>query len=87
MNDTNNITNAELEEIVTKITSEGNIAPVAAILKNNMLDKDKDKDKFYSKIRAPYERVFANQSKRVRYRGIAKNQFAAFMSAICFDLI
>jgi len=28
---------------------------------------------------AIYERVFAHQSKRVRYRSVAKNQFAAFM--------
>jgi len=59
---------------------------LAAILKNNMHDKNPDKDRFYSKIRAPYERVFANQNKRVRYCGIAKNQFAAFMIAICFNL-
>ena len=59
---------------------------LAAIKKNNMKDKNKDKDRWYSKIRAPYERVFAHQNKRVRYRGVAKNQFAAFMQAICFNL-
>lgn len=26
------------------------------------------------------------REKRVRYRGIAKNQFALFMQAICFNL-
>lgn len=51
-----------------------------------MKDKNKEKDAWYTKLRAPYERVFAHQSKRVRYRGIAKNQFAAFMQAICFNL-
>ena len=59
---------------------------LAAIKKNNMKDKNADQDRWYSKIRAPYERVFANNSKRVRYKGIAKNQFAAFMQAICFNL-
>ncbi len=59
---------------------------LAAIRKNNMLDKNKDQDRWYTKIRAPYERVFAHQNKRARYRGIAKNQFAAFMYAICFNL-
>lgn len=59
---------------------------LAAILKNNMHGKNKDKDRFYSAIRAPYERVFAHRNKTVRYRGIAKNQFAAFMNAICFNL-
>ena len=59
---------------------------LAAVKKNNMKDKNKEKDAWYTKLRAPYERVFAHQSKRVRYRGIAKNQFAAFMQAICFNL-
>lgn len=59
---------------------------LAAIKNNNMKDKNKDKDRWYSKIRAPYERVFAQRNKNVRYNGIAKNQFAAFMQAICFNL-
>jgi len=59
---------------------------LAAIKRNNMKGKNKDQDYWFTKIRAPYERVFAHQSKRVRYRGIAKNQFAAFMQAICFNL-
>ena len=58
---------------------------LAAIKKNNMKDKNKDLDKYYSSIRSPFERVFSKESKRVRYRGIAKNQFAAFMQAICFN--
>jgi IS5 family transposase len=59
---------------------------LAAIKKNNMKDKNRDKDAWYTKLRAPYERVFAQQNKRVRYRGVAKNQFAAFMQAIGFNL-
>jgi IS5 family transposase len=59
---------------------------LAAILKNNIKGKNRDKDRWYSKIRAPYERVFSQQNKRVRFRGVAKNQFAAFMEAICFNL-
>lgn len=59
---------------------------LAAIKTNNMKDKNKDKDKWYSKIRAPYERVFSQRNKRVRYTGIAKNQFAGFMYALCFNL-
>jgi IS5 family transposase len=57
-----------------------------AIKKNNMKGKDKDQDRWFSGIRSPYERVFSHESKRVRYRGIAKNQFAEFMKAICFNL-
>lgn len=59
---------------------------LAAIKKNNMLEKNKDKDRWYTKIRAPYERVFSQQRRRTRYCGIAKNQFAEFMEAICFNL-
>lgn len=59
---------------------------LAAIKKNNMKDKNKDKDAWYTQLRAPYERIFAQQTKRIRYRGVAKNQFAAFMQAICFNL-
>ena len=59
---------------------------LAAIKKNNMKGKNKDLDRWYSKIRSPYESVFSKREKRVRYQGIAKNQFAAFMQAICFNL-
>jgi len=51
-----------------------------------MKSKNKDKDRWYSSLRSPYERVFSQRERRVRYRGIAKNQFAAFMQAICFNL-
>ena len=32
------------------------------------------------------KRVFSKREKRVRYRGVAKNQFAEFMHAMCFNL-
>lgn len=57
-----------------------------AIKKNNMKGKNKDQDRWFSQLRSPYERVFAHQNKRVRYKGVAKNQFAEFMKAICFNL-
>jgi IS5 family transposase len=59
---------------------------LAAIKKNNMRGKNFDLDRYYSRLRAPYERVFSKDNKRVRYTGIAKNQFAEFMKAICFNL-
>ena len=59
---------------------------LAAIKKNNMKGKNRDQDRWYSGVRSPYERVFSQRERRVRYRGIAKNQFAAFMQAICFNL-
>ena len=57
-----------------------------AIKKNNMKGKNKELDRWVSQLRSPYERVFSKQSKRVRYRGVVKNQFSAFMQAICFNL-
>ena len=59
---------------------------LVAIKKNNMKDKNKDLDRWVTKIRSPYERVFSKDNKRVRYVGIAKNQFAEFMKAICLNL-
>lgn len=59
---------------------------LCAIKKNNMKDKNKDKDKWFSAIRAPYERVFSQDNKRARYKGIAKNQFSEFMRAIAFNM-
>ena len=52
---------------------------------NNMKDKNFDKDKWISKARSPYERVFSKVSKRSRYRGIAKNQFQVFMESLAFN--
>ena len=59
---------------------------LAAIKLNNMKTKNKDLDKWYTKLRSPYERVFSKRNKRVRYLGVAKNQFAEFMNAISFNL-
>lgn len=57
-----------------------------AIKKNNMIDKNKDLDRWLSAIRSPYERVFSKQNKRVKYKGIAKNQFAELFNDMCFNL-
>jgi len=51
-----------------------------------MKEKNQDLDRWISKIRSPYERVFSKLNHRVRYRGIEKNQFAAFMQAMAFNL-
>lgn len=58
---------------------------LCAVKKNNMKGKNRDLDRYYTAIRAPFEHVFSKQNKRVRYRGIAKNQFSAFMQAITFN--
>lgn len=64
----------------------GNGCHDATIKKNNMKKKNFDLDRWHTKIRAPYERVFSQINHRVRYKGIAKNQFWAFMNAISFNL-
>lgn len=57
-----------------------------AIKKNNMKAKNKDLDRWITAIRSPYERVFSQQRRRVRYQGVVKNQFAVFMESIVFNL-
>ena len=69
-----------------QMIAKANNIHLCAIKKNNMKDKNHDLDRWYSGLRAPYERVFSNQSKRTRYKGIAKNQFHAFMQTIAFNL-
>ena len=57
-----------------------------AILKNNMIGKNKDKDRWISSVRAPFEGIFSKQEKRARYRGTAKVQLQAFMDSIVHNL-
>ena len=51
-----------------------------------MKGKNFDLDSYYTFIRSPFERVFSQDNKRLRYLGVAKNQFAEFMNALCFNL-
>lgn len=55
------------------------------ILKNNMKAKNRDLDKWITKLRSPYERTFSKQNQRTRYKGIAKNQAAEFLYAIAYN--
>ena len=56
------------------------------ILKNNMKLKNKDKDKWISKLRMPFERIFSKSRKRTRYMGLAKTQMQAFMEATVHNI-
>ena len=58
----------------------------ATIQRNNMKGKDKERDKWRSKMRAPFERVFSKTNHRVRYRGVAKNQFYLLMETIGINI-
>lgn len=53
-----------------------------AILKNNMRQKNRDKDRWLSAVRMPFEGIFAHQNRRARYRGLVKTQFQAFLQAM-----
>lgn len=56
------------------------------ILKNNMKGKNKDKDKWLTKVRMPYEGTFSKLSSRTRYMGLAKTQMQAFLEAFIFNV-
>jgi IS5 family transposase len=43
-----------------------------AILKENMKNKNRDKDRFLTRLRMPYEGVFSKMDKKARYKGLAK---------------
>ena len=57
-----------------------------AIMKNNMRLKNKDKDKWLSKVRAPFENVFSKADRRTIYRGTAKVQMQVFLEAIVHNV-
>ena len=57
-----------------------------AILKQNMIGKNKDLDRWRSAVRAPFEGVFSKFEKRARYRGLANVQFQFFMDALVHNI-
>lgn len=58
----------------------------AVILKNNMVGKDKAKDRWLTRLRMPYEGTFSRMRKRTRYVGIVKNQFEGYLEAMVFNI-
>ena len=52
------------------------------ILKNNAKEKNKDKDCWLTKVRAPFENIFSKNEKKARYRGTAKVQLQVYFEAI-----
>lgn len=57
-----------------------------AIKKNNRSDKNHDLDRFLSRLRMPFEGVFAKLQTQARYRGIVKVQFQALAEALAHNL-
>ncbi|MDI6758227.1 MAG: hypothetical protein QMD94_00910 [Candidatus Omnitrophota bacterium] len=68
------------ETIITKGCHSG------AILKNNMKGKNKNKDRWLTSIRSPFESVFSKWERRARYRGLLKVQLQIFLEAIVFNV-
>lgn len=57
----------------------------ATILKNNMKGKNKDRDRWITRIRSPFESIFSKKSRKARYRGLAKVQLQTYLEAIVFN--
>lgn len=55
------------------------------ILKDNMREKNKDKDRWLTQVRMPYEGIFSKMRKRTWYLGRVKNQFEVFLEALAFN--
>ncbi len=55
------------------------------IKRDNMKNKNRDLDRWITKLRAPFERTFSKQNKRVRYKGVAKNQTAEYLYAMAYN--
>lgn len=58
----------------------------AVIQKNDKKSKNKDRDRFFSKIRSPFESTFSHRSKRCRYRSTDKVTFQCIANAIAYNL-
>lgn len=57
-----------------------------AILRNNMKGENKDKDRWLSKVRSPFENIFSKDGIRARYRGRGKNQLQGFLESIVHNV-
>jgi IS5 family transposase len=58
----------------------------ATIRKNNNKTKNRDLDKWRSKVRMPFEGVFSKQKKKARYRGRVKVFMQCVLEALCHNL-
>ncbi len=65
---------------------KANGCTAATIRKNNNPKKNKDLDRWRSKVRMPFESVFSKQNKRAKYRGKLKVTFQCFAEAIVYNL-
>ncbi|OIP99670.1 hypothetical protein AUK40_00640 [Candidatus Wirthbacteria bacterium CG2_30_54_11] len=54
--------------------------------KENNKEKNRDLDRWLSKVRMPFENVFSQKQRRARYRGTAKVQLQVTMEALTYNL-
>ena len=55
------------------------------ILKRNMKDKNRDKDRWLSSVRMPFENVFARHNGKARYRTTERVQFQGLMESFAHN--
>ena len=67
-------------------TLDANGCHDATIKRDNMKIKNRDKDRWISRMRSPYERVFSKTPNRMRYLGLDKAQFQVGAFAIAHNL-
>jgi len=70
----------------TNTIVQSNNCFIGTIKKNNNKEKNRDIDKFHSKLRMPFESTFSRLNRRARYRGHVKVTMQAFLQAICYNL-
>lgn len=56
------------------------------ILKNNMKEKNKDKDCWLTQVRAPFENIFSKNEQKARYKGNAKVQLQVYLEALVHNI-
>lgn len=71
----------EAQEILKK-----NNCQDATIKKRNMENKNRDKDRWISSVRGPFENVFSKNQKRTRYQGVVKTNIQVLLEAIVFNV-
>ena len=69
----------DTEEFLTALKEKGLHSGV--IKKNNRKDKNRDKDRWVSSMRMPFEGLFSKADKRIPYIGIAKVEFHQTLDA------
>ncbi len=70
----------------TDLVIKANNCQAATIRKNNNKLKQKDLDRWRSKVRMPFEGTFSKLEKRARYKGLKKVVFQNFLDSIVHNL-